>query len=160
MEQKTERLGEETMARVERAVILRAVDTWWVRHLTALDELRTGIGLRAFGQQDPLVTFKKEAFAMFDGLKVNIQEEIVRGAFLAEPAQAPEAARNTNLDKARAMRGRLIDQARQSTQATPEPAHAQSLPGRNDPCYCGSGKKYKHCHLKIDRRKQRQEAVS
>jgi preprotein translocase subunit SecA len=137
-------------SQVERAVILRAIDMWWVRHLTALDELRTGIGLRAFGQQDPLVTFKREAFAMFQELKANIQTEIVRGVFHAEPAQAAAQTETKLLERASASRGRLIDQARQSTQAAPQPIRSDGAPGRNDPCWCGSGKKYKHCHMRTD----------
>jgi preprotein translocase subunit SecA len=123
---------------------------WWVRHLTALDELRTGIGLRAFGQQDPLVTFKREGYGMFQGLKSNIQTEIVRGVFHAEPAQTASATETKLLEHSSASRGRMIDQARASTQATPQPIRADGAPGRNDACWCGSGKKYKHCHMRTD----------
>lgn len=149
-DEKTERLGPELTHQIERAVLLRVIDQWWVRHLTALDELRTGIGLRAFGQQDPLVTFKREGYAMFQNLMDSISSEMARAIFHAEPAPA-EAQRPRPLERAKAGRGRLIDQARESTAATPEPVRVGDKLGRNDLCHCGSGKKYKHCHWKQDR---------
>ncbi len=132
-------------------MLLRVIDQWWVRHLTALDELRTGIGLRAFGQQDPLVTFKREGYDMFQSLMDNIQAEIVRGrSIYAEPA-AGEPQRPRSMERARAGRGASsIDQARASTATRPEPVQTGEKLGRNDPCHCGSGKKYKQCHLKQD----------
>ncbi len=147
---KAERLGPELMHQLERAVILRTIDTWWVRHLTALDELRTGIGLRAFGQQDPLVTFKREGYSMFQSLLSNVTDEIVRAAFHAEPV-AESDRRPRLLDKARTGRGRMIEQAQQRAAERPAPVKTGPKLGRNDPCWCGSGKKYKHCHWKSDR---------
>jgi preprotein translocase subunit SecA len=146
---KAERLGPEVMHQVERAVLLRVIDHWWVRHLTALDELRTGIGLRAFGQQDPLVTFKREGFAMFQGLLDGITGDVARAVFYAEvgPAETP---RRPVLARATAGRGRLIDQAMAATTSVAEPVKVGAKLGRNDPCHCGSGKKYKHCHWQSD----------
>jgi preprotein translocase subunit SecA len=148
---KTERLGPDLMHQIERVVLLRVIDQWWVRHLTALDELRTGIGLRAFGQQDPLVTFKREGFQMFQQLLQNIRAEVARGIYHAEPMPA-EAAGPRTLAGATAGRGRLIDQAMASAAASAgaAPARVGVKLGRNDPCHCGSGKKYKHCHWKTD----------
>jgi preprotein translocase subunit SecA len=147
---KTERLGADVMHQVERAVMLRVIDQWWVRHLTALDELRTGIGLRAFGQQDPLVTFKREGYEMFQSLMTNITAEITRGIYHAEVVPADQPRRRV-LDRATAGRGRLIDQAMESTANAPAPVKVGAHLGRNDPCHCGSGKKYKHCHMASDR---------
>jgi preprotein translocase subunit SecA len=139
------------MHRIERAVMLNAIDTWWIRHLTALDELRTGISLRAFGQQDPLVTFKREGFAMFDTLKAHITDDIVHGVFQAEPAESTPT-RPRPMDRVRAGRGALMAQAQAQTAAaaTLVPQRSGEKLGRNDPCHCGSGKKYKHCHMRLD----------
>jgi preprotein translocase subunit SecA len=147
-EAKLERLGPELMTHIERAVMLRSIDTWWIRHLTALDELRTGIGLRAFGQQDPLVTFKREGYGMFQSLLENIQQEIVRGIFYAEPA-VNEPVRPRTMQRARATRGPELDAQEQAAQR-PETVTVGVKIGRNDMCWCGSGKKYKNCHMKQD----------
>jgi preprotein translocase subunit SecA len=145
---KAERLGAETMHALERAVLLQSIDSWWIRHLTALDELRTGIGLRAFGQQDPLVTFKREGYQMYMELKVRIREDIVRGIFYAEPAVA-EPERPRAMQRARASRGAELD-AQQAAAARADPVQVGAKIGRNDPCWCGSGRKYKLCHMKQD----------
>jgi len=146
---RTERLGAEMMHHIERVVMLRAIDSWWIRHLTALDELRTGIGLRAFGQQDPLVTFKREAFGMFQSLMANIADEMVRGVFHAEPVSG-EPERPRAMERQRAGRGALQAQAQAATAGPPVPVRVGQKLGRNDPCHCGSGKKYKHCHMRAD----------
>ncbi len=165
---KEARLGPDLMRQLERAVMLRVIDQWWVRHLTAVDELRTGIGLRAAGQQDPLVTFKREGYLMFQTLMDNITAEIARGVFLAEPvaaapAPAPQPAQQ-RLAAARAAGGEASAPGRGAPAARPRlselgrPGAAvkvERLPtrgavGRNDPCPCGSGKKYKQCHMKED----------
>jgi preprotein translocase subunit SecA len=111
-----------------------------VRHLTDLDALREGIGLRAYGQQDPLVAYRKEAFAMYGGLMDNVRDIVARDIFRVRvaptpSAAAPRAALRTNLSEGGAGRRPI------------KTAAAQTI-GRNDPCPCGSGKKYKHCHGK------------
>jgi preprotein translocase subunit SecA len=147
---KVERVGEETMHVIERSVMLRTIDQWWIRHLTAVDGLRTGIHLRGFGQQDPLVTFKKEGYEMFQQLMAGIEHDIVRGVYHAEMMQA-EAARPRAMERARPSRGRMLDEAAQSVpDAPPEPVRVGPKLGRNDPCWCGSGKKYKQCHMRLD----------
>lgn len=141
---KENRLGEELTRRLEKAVMLQMVDALWVRHLTALDELRTGVGLRAYGQRDPLVEFKREAHGMFEQLTGNIQSEVVRGVFHAEvmsqPARRPMQAVHP--------RARVVTGA---SAPAGTPVTVGDKLGRNDPCWCGSGKKYKHCHLRKDR---------
>jgi preprotein translocase subunit SecA len=107
-----------------------------VRHLTDLDALREGIGLRAYGQQDPLVAYRKEAFEMYEGLLEGVREAVARDIFrvqLAPAAPPPRAALRTNLSEGGAGRKPVKTAASQSI-------------GRNDPCPCGSGKKYKYCH--------------
>lgn len=140
-------LGEETMRKVEKSVMLRATDMLWVRHLTALDALRQGIGLRAYGQQDPLVAYKKEGYEMYGQLRDAIQQEIVRLIFHVQVAKR-EVPRPINV-KAIHRQPPEAGQA-ETAGSTPQPVRARKTPGRNDLCWCGSNKKYKHCHMKTD----------
>ncbi len=133
-EEKERHLGAKDMRQLERLVMLRAVDSLWIRHLTGLDDLREGIGLRAYGQQDPLVAFKKEAHEMYTDLLAAIQHAIVgdiyRVSLVREPQPRPMREMRTSVEAERA----------------PQPVRtAGAKVGRNDPCPCGSGKKYKHC---------------
>jgi len=136
-EEKERQLGSEMMRQLERLVMLRAVDTLWIRHLTALDELREGIGLRAYGQQDPLVEYKRESHEMFQGLMAAIQHDIVHSIYyvtvVREPQPRPMREMRADVERARAR----------------QPVAGRKV-GRNDPCPCGSGKKYKHCCLRKD----------
>jgi len=136
-EEKERQLGAEDMRQLERLVMLRAVDSLWIRHLTSLDDLREGIGLRAYGQQDPLVAFKKEAHEMYADLLAAIQHAIVgdiyRVSLVREPQPRPMREMRTSVEAQRA----------------PQPVRtAGARVGRNDPCPCGSGKKYKHCCMR------------
>jgi preprotein translocase subunit SecA len=134
--EKEKQLGADVMRQAERITMLRAIDNLWVRHLTDLDALREGIGLRAYGQQDPLVAYRKEAFEMYEGLLEGVREAVARDIFrvqLAPAAPPPRAALRTNLSEGGAGRKPVKTAASQSI-------------GRNDPCPCGSGKKYKYCH--------------
>lgn len=140
-EEKEKRLGSEDMRRLERLLMLQVVDRRWVRHLTDLDILREGIGLQAVAQQDPLVAYKREAFAMFSELLQSIEEDIVTRVYhidFAEPVRR-QAVRAVHAS-AGGDGGRPAPQRRAGPRL-----------GRNDPCWCGSGKKYKDCHLKLDR---------
>jgi preprotein translocase subunit SecA len=137
-EEKEKSLGPEMMHQLEQAVMLRVVDTLWVRHLTDLDVLREGIGLRAFGQQDPLVAFKREAHDMYDQLRGAIQHDIVHAIYHAQVVATPQPR------QIRAVHPSSGDDS------TRQPVRSEKHPGRNDPCWCGSGKKYKHCHMRQD----------
>ena len=140
---KEQRIGAEAMRHIERLVMLQVVDNRWVRHLTDLDILREGIGLQAVAQQDPLVAYKREAYDMFSDLLANIEEDVATRVLHAELVQEP-VRRPT----------REVHTSGGSTAASgrPEPQRkAGPNLGRNDLCWCGSGKKYKDCHLKIDR---------
>jgi preprotein translocase subunit SecA len=144
-------LGEEVVRRHEKQLMLQIVNTLWVRHLTALDELRQGIGLRAFGQQDPLVAFKKDAFEMFGQLRDTIQEETVRRIYhptIQVEAPRPQKLQAEHPDAIAA--SRMQAQTPGASQKAPQPVRVEKTLGRNDPCHCGSGKKYKHCHMKSD----------
>jgi preprotein translocase subunit SecA len=118
-------------------VVLQVIDRLWVDHLTAIDDLRQGIGLRAYGQRDPLVEYKNEAFNMFQGLLAAIRHDvshlIFRAEITREPPRPQPQAMHTN---------------REETESAREPVRAGRKLGRNDPCWCGSGKKYKRCHGK------------
>jgi len=133
--QREEQLGLENLREIERLVLLRVVDTKWMDHLDAMDQLRHGIGLRAYGQQDPLVAYKFEAYQMFNDMIASIQEDVVRYLYRVNIVQ-PEAERPR-----RVIENRYADAGTTSRQ----PARREKKIGRNAPCPCGSGKKYKKC---------------
>ncbi len=161
----------ELMRELERHLYLMTLDEQWRDHLYELDHLKGGIGLRAYGQRDPLIEYKKEAFTLFETLLHEVNENFVQRLFRVQ--LAPEAATRTIQQAPRAPR-RTIEQhaeaatfgggvqpaggdpaARAVTNSPEGPAPQQpvrALPkvGRNDPCPCGSGKKYKKCHMLID----------
>jgi preprotein translocase subunit SecA len=137
-DEKERSLGPDIMRQLERLVMLRMVDNLWVRHLTDLDVLREGIGLRAFGQQDPLVAFKREAYEMYNQLMGTIQHDIVHAIYHAQVVAAPQP---------RPMRA---VHPGSGDDGAGRPVRHEKRPGRNDPCYCGSGKKYKYCHMRQD----------
>ncbi len=141
--------GTEGMRRLEKALLLQSTDRLWVNHLTALDALRQGIGLRAFGQQDPLVSFQREAFEMYDQLRFAIQEDMVHQIFHVHAVR--EAPRPRNIQAIHPSAVAAGAETAGATPTTPEPMRrAQKKIGRNDFCWCGSGKKYKSCHMKVD----------
>jgi preprotein translocase subunit SecA len=153
---KEEMLGSELMARLERYATLSVIDHKWKEHLREMDDLKEGIGLRAYGQKDPLVEYKAEAFKLFVSLLDQIRNEVVSFTFKFFP-QAPEEIQR----RRRQPSGRVLE-TKQSTDnigytstarspqtaGKPQPVQVAEKVGRNDPCPCGSGKKYKHCHGK------------
>ncbi len=143
---KAKELGEEIMPVAERQVMLRTVDMLWQRHLTDLDVLREGIGLMAIAQRDPLVEYKREAFNKFSDMRGQIGLQAVRNLFRANVAQQRKPV-NRNL--------RAVRPNGSNGDSKPEPVRAMHKLGRNDPCWCGSGKKYKQCHLKEDKARER-----
>src|SRR5277367_6791178 len=167
-EEKEALFGAQTLRWLERHILLDVVDGQWKDHLLTLDHLKEGIGLRGYGQKDPLVEFKKEAFILFDELMNRIDTEAVRFLFLVRPAEQPAAASAQpaapSTQKPLVPRGlsqfspEEIErkQRRQEQQMqfqtgntpveAPKPVRAGAKVGRNDPCPCGSGKKYKKCH--------------
>jgi preprotein translocase subunit SecA len=167
-EEKEKLFGASTLRWLERHILLDVVDGQWKDHLLTLDHLKEGIGLRGYGQKDPLVEFKKEAFILFDDLMNRIDTEAVRFLFLVRPAEPPAAASSaqttSTAPKPAAPRGlsqyspeemerrqkrqqqQLQFQAGSAPVEPPKPVRAAAKVGRNDPCPCGSGKKYKKCH--------------
>jgi preprotein translocase subunit SecA len=187
--EKEKLVGREVLERVERDIMLQIVDVQWKDHLYSLDHLKEGIGLRGYGQRDPLVEYKKESFELFQAMKERVDEEIVRYLWwlrpvLAEsgdglpPAARPVAPARTPVPPQRrqsmlfnnpseapppfagAPRGeaspdvpfRSSESARQPARVGGDDAAVKTIKreepkvGRNDPCPCGSGKKYKKCH--------------
>jgi preprotein translocase subunit SecA len=137
--------GEQTMRWLERHILLDIVDSQWKDHLLTLDHLKEGIGLRGYGQKDPLVEFKKEAFTLFEEMMDRIDTEAVRFLFLMQPAK-PEAEAKQIEERQRRQQKNLQFQAGPAQAEPPKPVRSGAKVGRNDPCPCGSGKKYKKCH--------------
>ncbi len=137
--------GEPTLRWLERHILLDIVDAQWKDHLLTLDHLKEGIGLRGYGQMDPLVEFKKEAFTLFDALMDRIDTEAVRFLFLMQPAKPQDEARQIE-QRQRRQQQNLQFQAGPAQAEAPKPVRSGAKIGRNDPCPCGSGKKYKKCH--------------
>jgi preprotein translocase subunit SecA len=173
-EEKEAVVGREVLQRVERDIMLQVVDTQWKDHLYSLDHLKEGIGLRGYGQRDPLVEYKKESFALFQDMKARIDDETVRYLFwlraaaddAAAPVRRPAPRRaapmtfsapgdggapgffGSGQDAAAGGRGGAPVPARTGGDDAPVKTVRRDEPkiGRNDPCPCGSGKKYKKCH--------------
>ena len=143
--EKEKLFGEKMMRWLERRIILDIVDTQWKDHLLTLDHLKEGIGLRGYGQKDPLVEFKKEAFILFEDMMGRIDTETVRYLFLVQPARPEDEAREIER-RQRRQQQELQFQAGPAQAAEPKPVRTGAKVGRNDPCPCGSGKKYKKCH--------------
>jgi preprotein translocase subunit SecA len=178
-EEKEKIVGREVLQRVERDIMLQIVDAQWKDHLYSLDHLKEGIGLRGYGQRDPLIEYKKESFALFQAMKERVDEEIVRYLWWLRPilneeapvARRPAARRPpplilndpsaesvSSIGGARAQAPRADPFSRSQPQPQ-QPARVggddalqktvrrdEPKVGRNDPCPCGSGKKYKKCH--------------
>jgi preprotein translocase subunit SecA len=184
--EKETQFGADLMRWLERRIILDVVDSQWKDHLLSLDHLKEGIGLRGYGQKDPLVEFKKEAFTLFEDMMARIDNETVRYLFHiqvqqgeppqqleqrpepprpprpdarsamasaaarassgdGEPQHLPSVAREIERKQARQQRD-LQYQTGPAQAEAPKPVRAAAKVGRNDPCPCGSGKKYKKCH--------------
>jgi preprotein translocase subunit SecA len=174
-------MGADSMRLLERLLLLQTIDRLWVEHLTAMDEMRQGIGLQAYGQQDPLVAYKREAHDMWTQLQANIRNRIVRSIYHVEiapqtrpqptappvtvatqpgvteangdtPQRVPAGAGAANEQMQRATAQAMGVKAPRNLR-TNQPAEsagttvvAAQKVGRNDPCHCGSGKKFKKCH--------------
>jgi preprotein translocase subunit SecA len=182
-EDKEEELGADIMRALERLVMLRSIDSLWVEHLTATDDMRQGIGLQAYGQTDPLVAYKREAHDMYQQLLANIRNQVTRAIYHVELAATPQPApppvmtiasqpgvaeTSTNGNGAapapisltqneraqRALAAATGVKAPPKNLQTNQPLEggggrtvvAAQKVGRNEPCPCGSGKKYKKCH--------------
>ncbi len=129
------RFGSDTMRTVERHILLAVIDRLWVEHLTAMDELREGVGLQAYGQRDPLVVYKTDGYRMFGLLTEHIQHDVVHTIYRVQPVVAQQPVRTRLTEEVTTNRGAEATGPRQRRKV-----------GANEPCPCGSGKKYKRCH--------------
>jgi len=181
-EAKEKLIGPDAMRHHERMIMLSVLDSQWKDHLLGMDHLKEGIGLRGYGQHDPLVEYKKESFEMFEAMLQRFQEDTVKYLYLMQilerPVQPPQpspelqaaapqpeqgnggnghrpprlvATSADDLEEAFMRRKRReLEQARMAgggdVQPVQQVVRAQEKVGRNDPCPCGSGKKYKKCH--------------
>ncbi len=136
--EKEEAVGSSVMRELERVILLRNVDSKWMEHIDAMTELRNGIGLRAYGQHDPVIEYKREGFDMFDAMVDSIREDTVRMIFLAQVRRQEEPKREQVAHETSA------SGADDGSEIKQEPVHVEKI-GRNDPCPCGSGLKYKKC---------------
>lgn len=136
-EQKEEEVGSDIMREAERVILLRTVDEKWTDHIDAMDQLRQGIGLRAYGQRDPVIEYKLEGYEMFQEMVTNIQADTLRGIYSMKiESEAPK--REMVAKPIRATHGRDEEKPKKPIVKGPKI-------GRNDPCPCGSGRKYKKC---------------
>jgi preprotein translocase subunit SecA len=179
-DEKEKLVGRDVLQRVERDIMLQIVDAQWKDHLYSLDHLKEGIGLRGYGQRDPLIEYKKESFGLFQAMKERVDEEIVRYLWWLRPVLGDEAAppvrrpaprrppplilNDPSADapsllgggRAQAPQSNPFGPSRSQQAAPPRVGGDDATPktvrrdepkvGRNDPCPCGSGKKYKKCH--------------
>ncbi len=135
---KEEELTPERMREFEKVILLRSIDTKWIDHIDAMDQLRQGIHLRAYGQTDPLREYQKEGFAMFEEMVASIREDVTKYAMKAQ-------IRN-NLEREEVAKGQAVNPKEEAAPKKKQPVRKAENIGRNDPCPCGSGKKYKNCH--------------
>ena len=151
-EQKREAMTDEYMEQAEKAVMVMAVDQLWQQHLTDLDMLREGIWTQSLQQRNPLVEYRIAGFEMWQDLQDKIREQAGRNIFRVR-VNMPQPKPKQNLKLSRGSSG-AAEKGSQTVRNT-----KKDNVGRNDPCWCGSGKKYKHCHYKKDR-KERAKAMA
>jgi preprotein translocase subunit SecA len=163
-EDKEKAIDPAILRRIERDIMLQIVDAQWKDHLYSLDHLKEGIGLRGYGQRDPLVEYKKESFALFQAMRERVEDDMIRYLWrlrIAEGAEPPAPVRQPARRPAQMTfgGGTAVATAAPPREAAPRPARTggddapirtvrrdEPKIGRNDPCWCGSGKKFKKCH--------------
>jgi preprotein translocase subunit SecA len=139
-DEKEESLSKEQMREFEKVILLRAVDSKWIDHIDAMEQLREGIHLRAYGQIDPLREYQNEGYAMFEQMIEAIEEETAKYIMKAEI--------HSNLERQEVVKGQAVNPKEDGEKVKRQPFRKKVNIGRNDPCPCGSGKKYKNCHGK------------
>jgi len=146
-EDKEQQIGSDLMRHLEKVFMLQAVDQQWKDHLLAMDHLKEGIGLRGYGQKDPLIEYKREGFDMFEEMKLRIVESTVENLFRIKAA-AKEQGQEIERRQRRKIANLSFVGAGDAAARPSQPVHTAQKVGRNDPCPCGSGLKYKKCHGK------------
>jgi len=138
-DEKEAELTPERMREFEKVILLRSIDTKWTDHIDAMDQLRQGIHLRAYGQNDPLREYQQEGFAMFEEMVDSIREDVAKYAMKAEI--------RSNLEREEVAKGQAVNPKEDGSPAPKkQPVRKAENVGRNDVCPCGSGKKFKNCH--------------
>jgi preprotein translocase subunit SecA len=152
---KAEMVGEESWSQFERSIMLQAMDSHWREHLSSLDYLRQGIHLRGYAQRDPKQEYKREAFELFSSLLDRIRNDVVRVLLTVRVQSAEQLEEAESVEPLQNLQFQHTDPAAELAEAA-APNSAPAMPsgavprvGRNDPCPCGSGKKYKQCHGKL-----------
>ncbi|MFQ5661929.1 MAG: preprotein translocase subunit SecA [Candidatus Paceibacteria bacterium] len=158
IEEKVSSLGEDAFYDAVKRLILQVIDMLWVEHLEVMDYMRSSVNLRAYGQRDPLIEYKKEGLRMFKDLQESADEHVLRllpniggSAFVRERQKVQEVHKSGSVLNATAAPAGAAVSSRPKTSDGTSPRLVGPGPkkiGRNDPCYCGSGKKYKKCHGK------------
>ncbi|KIO66144.1 hypothetical protein B4064_2332 [Caldibacillus thermoamylovorans] len=139
--EKEEQLGPEKMREFEKVILLRTVDSKWTDHIDTMDQLRQGIHLRAYGQSDPLREYQTEGYAMFEAMVDSIEDDVAKYIMKSEIVN--------NLKREEVAKGQaVIPSSDGESKPKRKPIRVEKKIGRNDPCWCGSGKKYKNCHGK------------
>ncbi|UAC47849.1 preprotein translocase subunit SecA [Bacillus aquiflavi] len=136
-DEKEELLQPDQMREFEKVVVLRAVDTKWIDHIDAMDQLRQGIHLRAYGQTDPLREYQSEGYHMFESMVAAIEDDVAKYIMKAEIRD--------NLQRQEVAKGHAVNPKEEGKKVKKKPVVKKINIGRNDPCICGSGKKYKNC---------------
>ncbi|RFU60937.1 preprotein translocase subunit SecA [Bacillus sp. V59.32b] len=141
-DEKEEQLSAEQMREFEKVIVLRAVDSKWMDHIDAMDQLRQGIHLRAYGQINPLQEYQHEGFAMFEDMIASIEDEVAKYIMKAEI--------QNNLERQEVAKGQAVNPKEDGETVKKKPARKKADVGRNALCPCGSGKKYKNCHGQLE----------
>ena len=166
MAEKTEAFGPDTMRQIEKQVLLQTIDTKWREHLLTLEHLRSVVGFRGYAQRDPLNEYKTEAFQLFESMLESLRERVTEQLGRIRPMSEEE--QRAMMQQMATQQAQLREQAEQSkavgpTENVATPAAGLPLvegfdetdpatwgnPSRNDPCPCGSGQKFKHCHGRL-----------
>lgn len=138
-DEKEQEMTPERMREFEKVILLRSIDTKWIDHIDAMDQLRQGIHLRAYGQNDPLREYQQEGFHMFEEMMASVRDDVAKYAMKAEI--------RSNLEREEVAQGQAVNpKEEEGGKVKKQPMRKKEEVGRNDPCPCGSGKKYKNCH--------------
>jgi preprotein translocase subunit SecA len=157
--QRKTQVGEKVWMDIIKYAYLSSIDNLWIDHLDSIDDMRSGIGLRGYGQRDPLVEYKREAFNMFERLMSQIDSEFVKRLFRIQVNQGPQNRPQQTIEIKPEIKLPTTNSQRPMTIEKPSDfmsafaglqkggaENSHKTLGRNDPCWCGSGKKYKKCH--------------
>jgi len=152
---RTEQFGEALSQQIEKSVSLSVIDTLWMNHLDVMDNLRQGIGLRGYAQKDPLVEYKNEGFRLFEKLVFSIDDDIVHRIFKVQVQTAADNSHHhlhihENAPATELSEAAIKEKAKKEDVKQLPVQNEKAKLGRNDPCWCGSGKKWKKCHMNSD----------